>query len=254
MRERTSEIWQLKCQKRAGPGQEKPWTQQPSNSNNNNDNSVKSKANKVSFSHRVTSQSAMSRCLRRRSALDTELFRSFAEIDYATLATRAASRRSGLDCRTSAPRSRSPPGWFVFVSGFSLSGWDPKCLENLFERKRNREKEEGEDDVQLESIDQVNIGDIWCQEIGGGRLGSLPGSKKTIALRQAKSWSFIWMSLKGLTIRSSTIPATLLISLSGVLRDTIAPLPKMRVSVHRIERRAAPKIKFSPACVFNKAI
>lgn len=82
----------------------------------------------------------------------------------------------------------------------------------------------------------------------------LPGSKNTIAFKQENSWSFIWMSLSGLTIRSRIFPATLLISNSDLSLDMTQPLPSISVSVHRIERRAAPRIKFSPACVFNKAI
>jgi len=83
---------------------------------------------------------------------------------------------------------------------------------------------------------------------------SQPGSKKTMALRHENSWSFICMSLSGLTMRSSIMPAILLISNSLFSRDIIAPLPSMSMSVQRSERRAAPNIKFSPAWVLSSAI
>ncbi len=63
------------------------------------------------------------------------------------------------------------------------------------------------------------------------------------------------MSRNGLTIRSNTIDATLLISLScGLFLVIIEPLPSSKTSVQRIDRRAAPSIRFSPACVFSNAI
>ena len=55
-------------------------------------------------------------------------------------------------------------------------------------------------------------------------------------------------------MKSKTIDATLLISLSGLVLVIIEPLPSNSTSVQRIDRRAAPNTKFSPACVFNKAI
>lgn len=62
------------------------------------------------------------------------------------------------------------------------------------------------------------------------------------------------MSLRGLTIKSSTLPAILLISNSDLSFEIIDPFPSMSLSVHRIDRLAAPRTRFSPACVFNNAI
>ncbi len=50
------------------------------------------------------------------------------------------------------------------------------------------------------------------------------------------------------------LEAIFLISNSDFSLDITKPLPKMSISVHRIDRLAMPRIKFSPACVFNKAI
>lgn len=63
------------------------------------------------------------------------------------------------------------------------------------------------------------------------------------------------MSFSGFTIKFSTFNATLFISESSFgficIND---PFPNNRESFDRKDLRAAPNIKFSPACVFNKAI
>lgn len=66
----------------------------------------------------------------------------------------------------------------------------------------------------------------------GNQEGSLPGSKKMMALRQAYSLSSIWMSRKGFTNSSKILVATRAISSSGQCIGMMKSFPEETREIH----------------------
>lgn len=82
---------------------------------------------------------------------------------------------------------------------------------------------------------------------------SLPGSKKTMAFKQANSESSIWTSFIGCTSSSRILLATRPISTSGVFLGMMASFPSSSTSLTPKERLATPIIRCSPACALSSA-
>jgi len=80
-----------------------------------------------------------------------------------------------------------------------------------------------------------------------------PGSKKTIAFRQANSASSTWVSRSGLTTSSSTLLATRLISTVLQSLGITHSLPSSSISGMGSDRRATPNNRCSPAWALSSA-